>query len=404
MPSPRGIGSDLWVARKSQPAYARRRVWVVTCTCSQLGSHCGGPHAHLWGHRPQFHLAPHLWCSCQPWQKQVHRCAHLWGQRLQPAHPTLWTWGPAVWEHTVRGSLELEGPITMISCLSGRPSFFSLDSLVCVVLAPSEHLHSNQPQSSPWDPTSEAWASAHRPQLLGRSANCFSGRKCWSGMISVVDSLCFAFWAPVAAFPLEILELPSLPEKGFLSVQKLFLLPLPSWGAGPIWFYFNSYFLISVSLPFYTEIIVVQSLSCVQLFATPRTAACQASLSCTISWSLLKLISIESVMPSNHLVLCRPLILLHSIFPSIRVFSNESVLCIKWPKYCSFIFSISPSSEYSWLISFRMDWFNLLAANDSLLQHHSVLLTHLLEKPTQTGCDNNLVWSSFTCKQVAPCL
>ena len=105
----------------------------------------------------------------------------------------------------------------------------------------------------------------------------------------------------------------------------------------------------------------------------PWTAACQASLSITNSWSLPKPMSIESVMPSNHLILCLPLLLLLSIFPSIRVFSNESALCIRWPKYCSFSFNISPSSEYSGLISFRMDWLDLLAAQGtlkSLLQHH----------------------------------
>ena len=100
----------------------------------------------------------------------------------------------------------------------------------------------------------------------------------------------------------------------------------------------------------------VQSLSHVQLFATPWTAAHQASLSITNSWSLLKLMPIESVMPSNHLILCQPLLLLPSIMPSIRVLSNESVLRIRWPKYWSFSFSISPSNEYSGLISFRMDW------------------------------------------------
>ena len=98
-----------------------------------------------------------------------------------------------------------------------------------------------------------------------------------------------------------------------------------------------------------------QSLSCVRLFETPWTAVCQASLSITNSWSLLKLMSIDLVMPSNHLILCRPLFLPPSIIPSIRVFSNESVLHIRWPKYWSFNFSISPSNEYSGLISFRMD-------------------------------------------------
>ena len=118
----------------------------------------------------------------------------------------------------------------------------------------------------------------------------------------------------------------------------------------------------------------VQSLSCVQLFATPWTAAHQASLSITNSWSLLKLMSIELVIPSNHLILCRPLLLLPSIFPSIRAFSNESALCIRWPKYWSFSFSISPSNEHPGLISFRMGWLDLFAVQGtlkSLLQHHS---------------------------------
>ena len=116
----------------------------------------------------------------------------------------------------------------------------------------------------------------------------------------------------------------------------------------------------------------VQLLSRVRLFVTPWTVALQASLSITSSWSLLKVISIASMMPSNHLILCYPLLLLPSIFPSIRIFSNESVLCIRWPKYWSF--SISPSDEYSGLISFRMDWLELLrlqGTRKSHLQHHS---------------------------------
>ena len=111
---------------------------------------------------------------------------------------------------------------------------------------------------------------------------------------------------------------------------------------------------------------VVQSPGCVQLFVIPWTAVLQASLSFTISRSLLKLMSIESVMPSNHLILCHPLLLLPSIFPSIRVFSNESTVCIKWPKYWSSSFSIRPSNEYLGLISFRIDWFDLLAAQETL--------------------------------------
>ena len=118
----------------------------------------------------------------------------------------------------------------------------------------------------------------------------------------------------------------------------------------------------------------VQSLSRVQLLVTPWTAACQASLPFTISWSLLKLMPIESMMASNHLILCPPLLLLPSIFSSITVFSSEWALCIRWPKYWSFSFNISPSNEYSGLISFRTVWFDLLAIQGtlkSLLQHYS---------------------------------
>ena len=143
----------------------------------------------------------------------------------------------------------------------------------------------------------------------------------------------------------------------------------------------------------------VQSLSRVWLFVTPWIAARQASLSITNSWSSPRFMSIKSVMPSNHLILYCPLLLLPSVFPSIRVFTNESVLHIRWPKYWSFSFSISPSNEYSGLISFRVDWFNFLAIQGtlkSLLQHHwkhqffsalssswsnSHIRTWLLEKP-----------------------
>ena len=121
------------------------------------------------------------------------------------------------------------------------------------------------------------------------------------------------------------------------------------------------------------KVVVVQLLSHVWLFAIPWTAEHRASLTFTISWSVFKLMSLESVMPSNHLILCCPLLLLPSIFPSIRVFSNESALLIRWPMYWSFSFSISPSNEYSGLISFRMDWLDLLAVQGtlkSLLQHH----------------------------------
>ena len=124
-------------------------------------------------------------------------------------------------------------------------------------------------------------------------------------------------------------------------------------------------------------VILVQSLSHVRLFATPWTAADQASLSFTITWSLLKLMSIELVMPSNHFNLCHPLLLLLSIFPSIKVLSNESVLCIRWPKYWCFSLSISPSNEYSGLLSYRIDWLDLpvvLGTIKSLLHHHSQIV------------------------------
>ena len=122
------------------------------------------------------------------------------------------------------------------------------------------------------------------------------------------------------------------------------------------------------------NVVVVQSLSHVQLFVTLWTAACQSSLSFTISWSLPKHMSIKLVMPSNYLVLCRLLLPLPSNFPSIKVFSNESTLRIRWPKYWNFSFLISPSNEYSGLIPFRIDWLALLAVQGtrkSLLQHHS---------------------------------
>ena len=131
----------------------------------------------------------------------------------------------------------------------------------------------------------------------------------------------------------------------------------------------------------------VQSLSHLQLFVTPWTAAHQASLSITNSWSPPKPMSIESVMPSNHLTLCRPLLLLPSIFPSIRVFSNESALHIRWPKYWSFSFNISPFNEHPALVSFRMDWLDLLAVQGtlkSLLQHHSSKASILRHSPCFT--------------------
>ena len=158
----------------------------------------------------------------------------------------------------------------------------------------------------------------------------------------------------------------------------------------------------------------VQSFSRVWLFATPWTTACQASLSITNSQSLPILMSIESVMPSNHLILCCPLLLPPSIFPSIRVFSNESVLCIRWPKYWSFSFNISPSNEYSGLIFFRIDLLDLLAVQGtlkSLLQHHgskasilwhSAFLTVQLSHPYMTT--GKTIALTATAKLLQSCL
>ena len=143
----------------------------------------------------------------------------------------------------------------------------------------------------------------------------------------------------------QIVSISLEEEQGFCFIAELLLL-----------FLLNCFSFVS-AFPHFSS---VQLLSCVRLSATPWTVAHQASLSITNSWSLLKLMSISSVM-DNHLILCHPLFLLPSIPPSIRVFSRESVLCIRWPKYWSFSFSISPSSEYSGLISFRIDWFDLLA-------------------------------------------
>ena len=132
-------------------------------------------------------------------------------------------------------------------------------------------------------------------------------------------------------------------------------------------FLWISVWIIYLFHPFIFKLAVVaQSLSCVLLFETPWTAACEAFLSFTISQTLFRLLPIESIMASNHLTLCRPLLLLSSIFPSIRVFPSESALHIRWPKYWSFSFSISTSNEYSGLTSFRMDWFDFLAPQGTL--------------------------------------
>ena len=181
----------------------------------------------------------------------------------------------------------------------------------------------------------------------------------------------------------ESFQDPEPPLWPYLKLFFLLILFQPLWiccsstilGSFPFGGFSTDFFLAFSVL--FSDISSVQfncSVSHVRLFATPWTAARQASLSITSSRSLLKPMSIESVMPSNHFILCHPILLLPSIFPSIRVFSNDSVLCIRWPKYWSFKFSISASNEYSGLISFRIDWLDLLAVQGtvkSLLQLHS---------------------------------
>ena len=142
----------------------------------------------------------------------------------------------------------------------------------------------------------------------------------------------------------------------------------------------------------YLQFSSVQSLSHVRLFVTPWIAACQASLSITNSRSSLKLTSIESMMPSNHIILCRPLLLLPPIPPSIRVFSSESTLHIRWPKYWSFSFSISPSNEHPGLISFRMDWLDLLAVQGTLKS----LVQHTVQKHQFFGAQLSSQSNSYT--------
>ena len=188
--------------------------------------------------------------------------------------------------------------------------------------------------------------------------------------LSTCPSVCFSsLWRVVHYFHGTALPLLNSRPR---SVSKLFMCDFLLKVYVSFWVLYSSIPIISFILLLF--VIVVQLLSCVWLFATPWTAGCWASLSFTIPWSVLKFMSIESVMPSNHLILCCPLLLLPSIFCSIRVFSNDSALRIRWPQHWSFSFCISLSSEYSGLISFRIDWFDLLAFQGTLksLQHHSL--------------------------------
>ena len=176
-------------------------------------------------------------------------------------------------------------------------------------------------------------------------------------------------WAPcignIESYPLDHKGSPRMTFLNYMLLLSFFSLPLSCSLFEENWFF------VLLSFFWYCWVsfgIVVESLSCVWLFSTPWAAARQASLSFAVSWSLLRFMSIKLVMLSNHLILCHPFLLLLSIFPSIRVFSNELALH-RWPKYWSFRFKISPSNEYSRLISLRIDWFDLLAVSKSLLQH-----------------------------------
>ena len=294
----------------------------------------------------------------------------------------------------IRGSVELKGPATVIkSCIFARPRLFTGLIQLC---------HTSHLRASSWQSTSVlslgVWLLKPEPQhpalsCCGGHANNFLAGKCWPALISVPNSLCFVFHELVCVLSVlssehrgsEVLPLPLTPPmKGFLNVRNFFSFtaPSPRCRTRPIFFVsifllpFSCYFMWSLACLFgslrsstrlqqvfyrcsrcryIVNVFVgrkmismssVQLLSRVRLFATPWTAACQASLFITNSRSLPKPMSIESVMPSNHLILCRPLLLLPSIFPCIRVFSNESALHIRWPKHWSFSFRISPSNEH----------------------------------------------------------
>ena len=215
---------------------------------------------------------------------------------------------------------------------------------------------------SPVWPWATPWTAAFQASpFMG-----FSRQEHWSGVPLpspnlVLDiylkSICSFYWIKVFGTKIWILDIFLL-----LEYHTSILSQLPEQGKTCV-------FTNSCTQPF---VVAAQLLSSVRIFATPWTAAHQASLSFNTSQNLLKFMSIESVMPTSHLVLCCPILLLPSIFPSIRVLSSELALCIRWPKYWSFSFSISPYKEYSGLVSFRIDWFDLLAVQGtlkSLLQH-----------------------------------
>ena len=221
--------------------------------------------------------------------------------------------------------------------------------------------------------------------VIGESARCHSCKAIPLEKDSVLETpprgkkgqLTSQEFFPHTSWSLDSLYSEFYTELYLFVLQCIILPPsAPTWTVAPNSFLMPSLFFLCFFFFTFSSVQFssVHLLSCVQLFATPWTAAQQASLSISNPWNLPKLMSIESVMPSNHLIICYPLLLLPSIFSSIRDFSNESVLRIRWPKYWSFSFNISPSNEHSGLISFRMDWLDLLAVQgtlQSLLQHHS---------------------------------
>ena len=213
-------------------------------------------------------------------------------------------------------------------------------------------------------------------------------------------------WSDLAAVPATA-ELCSILQLLFL-LGTTFLFFFPGFNICIVCFSIFLLFMVLTLIQICSQAVylfpqyLVQSLSGVQLFPTPRAIACQASLSITNSLSLLKLMAIESMMSSNHLILCHPFLFLPSISPSIREFSNESLLHIRWPEYWGFSFSISPFNEFSGLISFRTDWFDLLAVQGtlkSLLQHHSVKASILwclaFSGPTLTCTNDYWKYHSF---------
>ena len=252
-----------------------------------------------------------------------------------------------------------------------------------LVSAIQQHESAISVRISPLEPPSHAPIPSHTSRLLQSTMLSSLHHTASSHWLSILHMVMYMFQCYSLLVP------PSLSPAGSRSLFIcLHLYSCPAIGSSVHFPRFHIYSLLYLFfsfwftyIPFYiyillgviNDLFVVQLLSHVWLFATAWTAACQTSMSFTISQGLLKFMSIELVMPSNHLIPCHPLLVLPLDFPSVRVFSNESALCIRWPKYWSFSFNISPSNEYSGWIFFRIDWLDLLAVQrilKSLLQHH----------------------------------